>query len=68
MDLKVFIVSWEGSEGVHNGNSSNQRRDIYKMRWSVKKKCFQGGQYLGSFITRETTVKHQGYSYVNVLT
>lgn len=37
MDLKVFIVSWEGSEGVHNGNSSNQRRDIYKMRWSVRR-------------------------------
>lgn len=37
MNLRVFIVSWEGGEGVHNGNSRNQRRDIYKMQWSVRR-------------------------------
>ena len=32
-----------------------------------EKKCFQRGQYFESIITRKTTVKHKGYSCVNVL-
>lgn len=48
-----------GTEGVHNGNSRNQRRDIYKMQWSVRE-MFPRKSIFPEFCNKKNLCKTSG--------